>query len=88
MKSSTEQLIFKKREIVVSDQSSTHDISEAHLEAAYRDMHQQVSQEVIPRSQKYAERHVYEVDQVSTIGAHRERTCGVHQMVTIADFQR
>jgi len=55
-----------KREITVCTQSSPTDKSEAHLEAACRDMHQQVYQEVQPTSQKNAKRQVYQVDQGST----------------------
>jgi hypothetical protein len=50
---------FQKREIAVSTRSSPTDKSKAHLEAAYRDTHRQVYQEVLPTSQKYAERQVY-----------------------------
>jgi hypothetical protein len=49
---------IQKREIAVSDQSSPTDKS--------AETHQQVYQEVLPTSQKYAERQVYQVDQDST----------------------
>jgi hypothetical protein len=63
---------IQKREIAVSDQSSPTDKSKAHLEAAYRDTHRQV----------------YQVDQVPTEAACRERNHEVDQMVTEADFHR
>jgi hypothetical protein len=50
-------------------------------------MHRQTYQEVPPTSQKYAERHVYQVDQDSTEAAYRERNDEVDRMVTEADFQ-
>jgi hypothetical protein len=92
------------RVIAVSDQSSSTRKSKANLEAAYQDMHrqvyeevdrqlcrethQQINQEVLPTSQKYAERQGYQVDQDSTKAAYRERNHEVDQMVTEADFQR
>jgi len=92
---------FQKREIVVSTQSSPTDKLKAHLEAAYRDTHQQVYQEVdrhvcrdmhrevyqevLPARQKYAERQVYQVPSEAT---YRERNHEVDRMVTSADFQR
>jgi len=72
----------------VSDQSRPTDKSKAHLEAVRRHTHQQVYQEVLPTSQKYAERQVYQVDQVPTEAARREGNHEVDQMVTEADFQR
>ena len=79
---------FQKREITMSTRSSSTDKSKAHLEAVCRDTHRQVYQEVLPTSQKYAERQVYQVDQDSTKAAYRERNHEVNQMVTEADFQR
>jgi hypothetical protein len=64
------------------------DKSKAHLKAVSRDTHRQVYQEVLPTSQKYAERKVYQVDQVPTEAAYRERNHKVDRMVTEADFQR
>jgi hypothetical protein len=64
---------FQKREIVVSHQSRPTDKSNAHLKAAYRDTHRQVYQEDLPTRQKYAERHVNQVDQDSTEAAYREQ---------------
>jgi hypothetical protein len=60
-KSSTEQRIFKKREIAVSDQPSPADKSKADMEVVYRNMHREVDQEVYR-----------EVDQDSTDAAYRE----------------
>jgi hypothetical protein len=79
---------FQKREIAVPTRSSPTDQSKAHLEAVCGDMHRQVYQEVLPTSQKYAERQVYQVDQDSTKAAYRERNHEVDQVVTKADFQR
>jgi len=45
-KSSREQRIFKKREIVVSEQSSPTNKSKAYLEAVYCDTHWEVDQDV------------------------------------------
>jgi hypothetical protein len=45
-KSSAEQRIFNKREIVVSEQSSPTDKSKAYLEAVYGDTYREVYQEV------------------------------------------
>jgi len=45
-KSSTEQRLFIKREIAVSDQPSPTDRSKAHVEAVYRNTHREVDQEV------------------------------------------
>jgi len=69
-------------------QRSPTDKSKAHLEAVCRDTHRQVYQEVLPTSQKYADRHLYQVDPDSTEAAYRERNHDVDQMVTEADFQR
>jgi len=78
---------FQKREIAVSTRSSPTDKSIAHLEAAYRDTHRQVNQEVDRQVCRDTHRQVYEVDQDSTDVACQEHNHEVDQMVTEADFQ-
>jgi len=53
---------FQKREIAVSDLSSPTDKSKAHVEAVYRNTHQEIDQEAYR-----------EVDQDSTEVTYRER---------------
>jgi hypothetical protein len=53
-----------------------------------RETHQQGYKEVLQTSQMYAQRQVYQVDQVPTEAACRERNNLVDQMVAEADFQR
>jgi len=76
---------FQKREIAVSTQST--DKLVAHMEADYGDTHQQGYNEVLPTSQKYAERQVYQVDQDSTEAAYRKRNGEVDRIVTKVDIQ-
>jgi hypothetical protein len=64
---------FQKRETAVSDQSQPTDKLKAHLEAVCRDTHGQVYQEVLPTSQKFAERQVYQVDQDCAEASYREQ---------------
>jgi hypothetical protein len=79
-KSSTEQQIFKKREIAMSNQPSPADKPKAHREAVYPDTDRKVNREV--------NRQVCQVDQDSTEAAYRKRNHEVDQMVTEADFER
>jgi hypothetical protein len=79
-KSSTEQQIFKKREIAVSDQPSPNDKPQAHRKVVYSDTHRELYREV--------NQQVYQVDQDSTEVAYQNRNHEVDQMVTEADFKR
>jgi len=79
-KSSTQQQIFKKREIALSDQPSPTDEPKAHREAVYPDTHQEVNQEV--------DLQVCQVEQDSPEAAYRKRNHEVERIITQADFER
>ena len=76
----TEQQIFKRREIAVSDQPCPSDKPKDHREAVYPDTHQEVNPEVNLQ--------ICQVDQDSPEAAYRKRNHEVDRMVTKADFER
>jgi hypothetical protein len=76
-----------KREIGVSDQSRPTHKSKAYVEVVFQDTHKQVYQHVLPTSQKYTERHVYQVENVSTKAAYAEGNHEVNWMVAEVDLQ-